>query len=169
LSTDSWLAAATQQLDGLKQLTDQIGLRFVELPAHSMGVGFGVAFGGTEYAIVSVLSQNERHAFISAGVLQDVSRAHRLDILEFCNTIVQEGAGTPIFLHDAEAGWDLIAQVTVPTQVLFDVPPYYGALLRGVASFAQQARMRLAEAGITGQTYRWDNVDSERLLSRSLV
>lgn len=166
---ETWLADANGQLSNLKQLTAELGLQFVDIPEHSMGVGFGVAFGQTEFSLVSVLAKNEGTAFITSGVLRDINKDDRLGALEQCNAVVSEGTGVPVFLHDADAGWDLIAQVSVPAQVLFDVPPYYESLLRGVAETSTELRPKFQEAGLRGEVYRWDNVDAARLLSRSLI
>jgi hypothetical protein len=166
---DQFLAEANQHLGRLKQLTSEIGLQHVDIPPASFGVGFGVAFSATDFVVVSIGAASTNNPYITAGALRDINRNTKLAALEVCNTMNADGKGVTVFLHDADAGWDVLAQTNLPIQLLFDVPPYYAALLRGLPQSAQEARQKLNEVGITGESYRWDNLDSQRLLLRSLI
>jgi hypothetical protein len=133
-----------------------------------LGVGFGVGFGDTDFVVVSAAGGNDQHVSLTCGVLRDVRR-ERLLVLDACNRITQNRAAYPVFLHDAEIGWDVLLQTSFPLQVVLDAPGYAKAMLVGLPEVAAEARDQLLAGGVGGVGYRWEPADLQRLLVRSMM
>lgn len=56
-----FLAAAKANLERIKLLTTQVGLKYVELPETHFGVGIAIAFTETQYAVYSAFGYGRRH------------------------------------------------------------------------------------------------------------
>ncbi len=165
----SFLSEADAQLRRMKQVLGELGLQCVELSPVATGTGFGVAFGETDYVVVAVAGGgSEGNAYITSGVFRDIND-DRLAALEACNERVSSNPACPFFLHDADAGWDILLQLSYPVQLLLDLPHFFGALLRGTPQEVERARPDFATKGVYGTPYRWCEEDAQRLLMRSLV
>lgn len=145
-----------------------LGLRTQSLDPGPLGVGFGVGFGDTDFVVVSAAGGNDQHVSLTCGVLRDVRR-ERLLVLDACNRITQNRAAYPVFLHDAEIGWDVLLQTSFPLQVVLDAPGYAKAMLVGLPEVAAEARGQLLAGGVGGVGYRWEPADLQRLLVRSMM
>lgn len=144
------------------------GLTTTPLPDVPFGVGFGVAFSGGTYSVVSVgAGGNESIVQLSVGVLKDLQK-HRLEILDECNSLTRDNTAYPYFLHDADAGWDVLLQVRLPVQLVESGSSYFAALVEQLPQYVVPARNKLQQLA-AGSPYEWTADDTSRLLIRSLV
>jgi hypothetical protein len=167
---DELTALAAQQLERVKALCSQIGLKYVELPAHVMGVGIAVGFGETDYTILSIMGGGaESQLMTTSGILKNINR-NREAALQRVNRFNQQNTAYTAYLHDAEAGWSLLVQHTAPVEVFLDVPSYLNALVRGLPMAVQEFRQQIAEeAELGGQPWSWTAQDHGELLMRSML
>src|SRR3954470_21566666 len=109
---DELIELAKQQLERVKVLCAQSGLKYQELAPTFMGGGVAVGFGETDYVILSIAGGgNENQLLVTSGVLNDI-RQDRLLALEAANHFTSNNTAYPVFLHDAEVGWALLVQQT---------------------------------------------------------
>ncbi len=127
-----------------------------------------MAWGIDDFLVLSVLYGNPQTVLISTGILRDLER-DPLPILRLCNERNHANPAYCFFLHDAEAGWDVILQLSYPLQLLIDVPPFLEASLEPTVRTASEARNDFAGLGLGGESYQWNEQDRERLLMRSMV
>ena len=141
---------AQAELDRLRAVLDGLGLKYVDVEPRMFGVAAAVAFGETDFAVLSVVSGNQNYVYVTAGALREVAR-DKLAVLEVCNDYVAQNSEVPVYLHDAEIGWDVLAQVAHPVQLYVDVPAYFNLMLRAVPNAAEKVRAALSEKGIAGE------------------
>jgi len=167
---DEFLGLAAGQLERIKVAVSQLGLKFVELAPTLAGVGIGIPLGETDYVVLSILAGGAEHQLmLTCGVLRDINR-DRLGVLDACNRRNQSSSAYLFYLHDANAGWDVLVQHTYPVELLLDVPPFFQAAITGLPRQAQEARTQFAsECSIGGEPYRWNDEDVGRLLIRSML
>lgn len=168
---DEFLAAAKASLDRAKALASQVGLKYVELPRPAMpvGVGIAMAFGDTHFVVLSVMGGgNEDQLNITAGVLRDI-RQDREKALGLCNGMVRDNPAYPIYLHDAQIGWDILVSNMYPLQLLVDNPTFFANAVRALPIVAEAARSKFAEAELGGQPFRWNGEELDRLLLVGMV
>jgi hypothetical protein len=167
---DELTALASAQLERVKVLCAQTGFTYVDLPSEWFGVGVAVGFGESDYVVLSVMAGgSESHLLITSGILNDIAQ-NRVDALSAANYFTQSNSGLPVFLHDAPVGWALMLQVTLPIEVLLDVPAYFSALVRGMPGVANEYRATTAERWeLGGRPWRWTPEDHKSLLLRSMV
>lgn len=161
-------STAMAQLDRVKTLLSSSGVRFANLNEVFGGVGIAVAWGETEYVVLTVMVGAEEALWVSSGILKDVAH-ERLPALEACNLWNQTHAGYPCYLHDADSGWDVLMQQHYPLQLALDVPPFFKAWsLEGMPRSATDARGEESFSSLEGSPYGWNEEDSHRLLMRSM-
>ncbi|MDQ8046184.1 MAG: hypothetical protein REI11_16375 [Patulibacter sp.] len=159
---------SAQALGRLEALMPRLGLSYAgPVPVRMVGTGFGVAWDAGRFVTVSVGSGNEHFAHITTGALADVSRDQRAGLLEQCNTWNGNLAAYPVFLHDADVGWDVIVQTSYPLPLLEQNPDFFAFMLSGLPDIADRVRGEFAAFG--GRPYQWGDDDLERLLTRSLI
>ena len=163
------LGAARDQMERVKGLVAQVGLRYDDLLAVPVGVGIGVAFDEARFLVLSVLGGgSESQLLLTAGVAHDIVD-DRLAGLEFCNGHTCANAAFPCVLHRADDGTDVLVQQRYPIEMLVRAPDYFAAMLNVLPAYAQQVRADLAaETALGGTGYRWPG-DVDRLLRRSLL
>lgn len=169
---DDLLGLAKSQMNRVKGLCAQVGLKYADLPEHFMGAGIGVAFGETDYVVLSVMAGGmESKLMITSGVVKDIKRDNRLAVLDACNNLTQGNTMFPIFLHDAEASWDVLIQLTYPVDLLLASPQFFDMIVRTVPQVTTMRRGELAEkhAGIGGEPWRWTAEDLRILLTVSML
>ena len=167
------LDAAVAQMAGIKAALTDLGYRLRDVGTVTFAAGAGVAFGETDCVVVSVSAGGvEDSLFLTSGVLKNVSadQPHeRLRVLEKCNFLTKGNPSRPVFLHHAEAEWDLLMQQChVVDHVLADLPSF-GSFVEQLVSRARFAREKFAEAGVGGRAYAWNDGDIRRLLFRSVT
>ncbi|MEH0935828.1 hypothetical protein [Micromonospora psammae] len=165
---DDYLAPARPTLARTLQIVSGAGLRYVDLGEGIVGVGAAVPFGPEAFSVVSVAAGgNEGTVNLTIGVLKDV-RQDRLAVLDECNSLTQDNAAYPYYLHDAEIGWDVLLQVRLPITVVNAVPAYFLALLQQLPGYSDKGREKIS-AVVGGKPYQWNQEDCQRLLLRSLM
>lgn len=166
------LGAAIAQMARIKAALTDLGYRFRDLGTLTFAAGVGVAFGDRDYLVVSVSAGSERMLFLTSGVLKNISadQPHdRLRVLEKCNFLTKKNPACPVFLHHAETYWDaLVQQCLVVDLVLADLLAF-GSFVEQLPAMTRSAREKLAEAGVDGQAYAWNDDDILRLLIRSVT
>lgn len=165
---DDLVRPAVQQLDRVKGALTSIGLRYVDLGRGLWGVGLGIGWSDTDYIVLSVAGGLEGVLNLTAGVLKDVAQ-DRLAVLNFCNSLTQNNAAFPFFLHDAPVGWDVLAQQRHPIDVLLTNQSFFRSCVENLPTVAKEGRVKFIEAGIQGQPYGWNDEDRYRLLVRSVA
>jgi hypothetical protein len=167
---EDFIALAKGQLGRIKALCSQVGLKYIELPDHFMGAGIGAGFGETDYVVLSVIAGGgESKLMITSGVLKSIRR-DRLAALDACNSLTRENTIFPVFLHDAEAGWDVLIQLTYPIDLLVDNPSFFDVIVRTVPQVADKHRGEFAEkTDVGGQPWRWNAEDLGLLLTKSIL
>jgi hypothetical protein len=155
---------ARAQLERITTLIDQAGLRYVALPEMSFSLGVAVAWSETDVIVVSVPTASPHSAYFTQGLLKDIQQ-DKLRALEAANDRTHENPEFPVFLHDAEGGWDMLTQQTYPIQLFVDVPPFFESRLQttGVAA-ALRAKL---QPSLHGLPYRFEEADLNRLLMRA--
>ena len=138
------------------------------------GVGMGVGFviplgeeGAHEPIAVSLSASRPALAYLTAGVLRDVSQ-DRMAILETCNRATWDNPGLPAFLHANDLGWDVLLQTVQPVEVFVGRPDLLAALVGAAPKFLGMVRSALATRQVTGSPYGWTREDTRRLVGRSL-
>ena len=122
------LGAARDQMERVKGLVAQVGLRYDDLLAVPVGVGIGVAFDEARFLVLSVLGGgSESQLLLTAGVAHDIVD-DRLAGLEFCNGHTCANAGVPCVLHRADDGTDILVQQRYPIEMLVRAPDYFAAM-----------------------------------------
>jgi len=167
---EEFSALAKSQVGRIKSLCVQVGFTYIELPDQIFGAGLAVGFGAGDYVVLSVLAGGqESKLMITSGVLKDIKR-DRLPALNACNSFTSGNTLFPVYLHDAEAGWSLLMQLTYPVDVLLDVPDYFSTLTRTVPQVAASHRAEIAEKyDLGGQPWAWTADDLGLLLTKSLM
>jgi hypothetical protein len=158
---------ARAQLDRLRVVLDGLSLKYVEIEPRMTAVGLAVAFGDAEFSVLSISGGNSSYVYVTAGALKDVSH-EKLQILEVCNDYVADRAEVPVYLHDADIGWDVLAQATHPVELYVDVPAYFGLILRAVPNAAIGVRQALGAKGVAGEPYKFSEQDLNRLFITSV-
>ena len=166
---DELIALAKGQLDRIKALCAQVGLKYVEIPDDFMGAGVAIAFE-TDYVILSVLGGgSEGKLMITCGLARDIKQ-DRLAALDASNTFTRNNSIFPVFLHDAKDTWSLLMQLTYTIDLLLDNPDYFAMVVRTTPQVAAQHRAELAEKyDLGGQPWRWTPEDLGLLLLKSLL
>jgi hypothetical protein len=167
---DEFVILAAQQLDRIKVLCDQSGLKYLDLAPQVIGAGIAIGFGQTDYVIVSVMGGgNENQLMITGGILNEI-RQDRLVALEAANHFNQGNTAYPVFLHDAEVGWALIMQQTHPIEVLLDAPQYFNNCVRALPQVVIECRSTISEKwALGGRPWFWNAEDQNALLIRSMM
>jgi hypothetical protein len=165
-----FLDTARDQLERVRGLTRHVGFKFVELAPFPVGVGIGIAWGKQEYVVLTVAGGGSEHQLsITSGVLRDI-RQDRLSALDTCNRLTQNNAAYPVYLHDAEAGWDILVQQTFPIEVLFAVPEFFASSCTNLPIVSANTREEFASrSSVGGVLYDWNEHDLHRLFLRSMM
>lgn len=168
--TDEMTALAAQQLERVMGLCSQIGLKYLAVPAHFMGVGIAVGFGETDYTMLSIMAGGmESQLITTSGILKGINRDSEA-ALKIVNRFNQQNTAYTVYLHDADDSWSLLVQHTAPIQVFFDAPGYLNELVRGLPMAAQELRRQVAqETGLGGEPWSWTAHDHSALLLKSLL
>lgn len=167
-AADPILGRAIAQMDRVKAALAQAGLRFVEI-GTGFAAGVAVAFGDGGYTVLSVMGGGSEGVLnLTSGAARRVS-GDRLRILEICNGLTRNNAFFPVYLHDADAGWDVLVQQRFPVGMLLADPAALGSFVAALPVVARSAREKLLEAGLAGQALRWNDEDVRELLIRSVM
>jgi hypothetical protein len=168
--TEEMTALAARQLERVKALCSQIGLKYLELPTQFVGVGIAIGFGEMDYTILSIMAGgSETHLMATSGILKDINR-DRVAALRIVNRFNQQNTAYTVYLHDAEACWSLLVQHTAPIEVFLAVPSYLNAMVRGLPMAVQEFRQQLTqEAELGGQPWSWTERDHSDLLLKSML
>jgi hypothetical protein len=169
-SVQAGLAEAGEALQRLRQVLESRGVQYTALPVPALPCGLGVGLlVGQDLITVSVGSPPDSHmANLTGGVLKNVAE-DRLQVLDLCNRCTRGNAGFPVYLHDAQAGWDVLVQVRFLVDQLAEDGDMLIAYLQQLPGAAENARADFATAGIASERYQADAADFERLLLRSLA
>jgi hypothetical protein len=167
---DELIELAKGQLDRVKALCTQVGLRYIEIADSFFGAGIGVALSEMDYVILSVLGGgSESKLMVTCGLAKDIKQ-DRLAALTASNTFTRNNTIFPVFLHDAKDGWSLLMQLTYTVDLLLDNPEYFFMVVRTTPQVATEHRAELAEKyDLGGQLWRWTPDDLELLLLKSLL
>lgn len=163
------LAAARVTLERIKTLTTQVGWTYVELPEFLAGVGIAIGFTSTQFTVLSVMGGgNENQINVTAGVLRDI-RQDRVTALTLCNGMVRDNPAYPVYLHEAEIGWDILVSNIYPVTLLVNNPAFFVNSVKALPMQADILRPEFAEAGLGGQVFTWDADDRQRLFMDSMM
>lgn len=166
---DDFLADAKVTMERLKALTIQIGWTYIALQEFSTGGGIAIGFGSTQYTVLSVMGGgNEGQLNITAGVLRDIQQ-DRLTALNICNGLVRDNPAYPVYLHDADIGWDILDSNVFFVQLLFENPAFFAKSVRALPQVADLVRPTFLEAGLSGQPFNWDEDNRTRLFIESMM
>jgi hypothetical protein len=168
---DRTLADARAACQQFTSALARAGLRYVELPPPLLpvGVGVGLSWGDEGFVVAAIEAGGNEHLLaLGSGVLRDIKR-ERLAVLEACNLHTRKNPQLPIFLHDAEAGWDLLLQQRLPLPLALENLDFLNVCMEAQLTMTQEARQTFSEANIGGAPYQWSGDDLSRLLLRSLA
>lgn len=168
LRMDDLIAAARPTLARVVELLRQHSIKVTPLPDAFIGVGAAVGWSDLSFCVVSVAAGgNESIVNLTIGVIKDVQQ-DRLTVLDACNRLTRDNAAYPYFLHDAEAGWDVLLQVRLPLGVVVNSSEYFLALVHQLPAMGVGVRNDL-QSVLGGTPYGWSDADLNRLLLRSLL
>jgi hypothetical protein len=163
------LADAKASLERIKLLTNQVGLKYVELPEAPVGVGIAIAFAETQYTVLSVMGGgSENQLNVTSGILRDINQ-DRLTALSLCNGMVRDNPAYPIYLHDAPMGWDILVSNVFFIKMLFESPTYFANAVHALPKVADHVRSKFWEANLGGKPFNWNTEDLNRLLLVSML
>jgi hypothetical protein len=165
---DDCFGPAINQLDRIKCALSGLGIHYGDLGRGPLQVGVSVVWSETGYLVLSVAGEVDGLLSITTGLLKDV-RHDRLRILELCNTMTRDNATLPVYLHDAQDGWDIHVQQRLQIDLLLSETGFFRACLESLPVAAMEMRSRFHEAGIGGRPYSLTGEDAQRLLLRSLI
>lgn len=167
---DELVAVATQQLNRIKLVLNQAGVKYVDLGGQLFGVGAAVGFGPNDFVVLAVMGGGmENQLLITSGILNNI-RQDRLPALEVCNRFNQSNTAYPVFLHDAEKGWAILTQQTLPIELLLDAPAHLVGVVRALPQVAKNYRESLTEkAALGGEPWSWNDEELGQLLIRSMM
>jgi hypothetical protein len=141
----------------------------MEILPGPLGVGIAMSWGETAFLVLTVLGYgNENHLYLTCGALRDIQQ-DRLSALDACNRLHQADASSTFYLHDAELGWDILAQQTFPVQLLLDVPQFFANSCSNLPIVTEQGRKQFGDRNLGGSPYRWNSEDLQRLFIRSMM
>jgi hypothetical protein len=152
------------RLGRIKMLVDRAGIRYITLAETSWSLGVAVAWGETDIIVVSIPTGTPHYAYFTQGLLKNVVQ-DRLAALEGANNRTCENPEFPVFLHDADNGWDILLQQTYPVQLLTEVPAFFESRLQ-TTEVAASIRAEL-QPSLGGTPYRFEDTDLARLLMRA--
>lgn len=166
---EDYLAAAKATLERVKSLTNQVGLKYAELPEAPVGVGIAVGFGETQCVVLSVMGGgSEGQLNITSGILRDIKQ-DRVTALSLCNGMVRDNPAYPIYLHDAPMGWDILVSNVFSIRMLIETPTFFANAVRALPLVADNVRPKFLEANLGGQPFNWNPEDLNRLLLVSML
>jgi len=166
---DDLLADAKVTMDRIMALVTKIGWTYVELPEFPTGLGIAVGFGPSQYTVLSVMGGgNEGQLNITAGVLRDIQQ-DRLTALDLCNGLVRDNPAYPVYLHEAQIGWDILVSNLFFVQLLLENPAFFAKSVRALPQVADLVRPKFVEAGLSGQPFNWDEENRTRLFIESMM
>jgi hypothetical protein len=166
---DDWydsLEAARAQLGRINELAGRLGFHHVDIPSE-FGAGSAVASSEHDFVVLSIGAGGDNNVNLVSGVLADVA-TNRAFVLDLCNNWTRDNYATPVFLHEADAGADILLGLAFPVQLFLDVPPYLAALFGALPDAARRCRKELLDGGIRGRPHHWDMDDVNGLHTRSL-
>jgi hypothetical protein len=156
-------------MERIKALIIQVGWTYIELPEFPMGVGIAVGFGPTQYTMLSVMGGgSEGQLNITAGILCDI-RQDRLTALNLCNGIVRDNPAYPVYLHEAQNGWDILVSNIFFAQLLLENPVFFVKSVSALPQVADIIRPKFVEAELGGRPFNWDAEDRHRLFIKSML
>jgi len=167
---DDMLGPAIRQLDRVKVATADVGLPYVDVPSCPFGVGFVVSWSDARFVLASVPGGTVETLYLTCGVLRDIEH-DRLAALDQCNQLTRDNPAYPVFLHDAEVGWDILVQMCVPAALVDAVPQMFRGWCEHLPYVAERARQAFAaELDVGGVPHSLRRADElSRLLVRSLA
>lgn len=161
--------AAREPMQAVRNALTSQGLRFVDLDEFVMGLGVAIGFGDAGYVIASISHGAAGSLYLTSGIVRDVNR-DPLPVLQACNRRTQGNPAFAVFLHDADAGWDVLLQQKHPVGLMTDIPELLAMNVRSFPQVAGEARTELAaDPRIGGRPYVWSDIDLQQLLIRSLM
>jgi hypothetical protein len=165
---DELLVSARRVLEVLKTALRGFGVQYVDLPVPPIpvGVGIGVVWEDGDLLTISVGCDEGSLVNLTTGVLADVTQ-DRLLVLDACNRRTRDNSLLPFYLHDAEAGWDILLQQRFPAELLLGDRDFFSECVQVIPMAAREARADFAEQGLGG--HRYEASDLSRLLLRSLM
>jgi hypothetical protein len=158
---------ALASLQAIAGTLERLGIQYVRAADSASGVGLGIAWGPTEFVVLSITASRSQNLRITNGALRDVVQ-DRLSILEGCNELNKANSAFTWILSDEVAGWDILMQQSYPLSLLVEVPDYFAATLEPSVRVTAEGLSRLYARGVEGKRYEWGAPDAERLLERSL-
>lgn len=161
------LARAEQVMDRVRAIAGRSGLEYANLPHTPFGAGIAIGFGPTDYVILTNIMGNETNILITSGILIDIKR-DRLTALEAANGLTRNHTAFPVYLHDAQAGWALLMQLTVPLMVFADSPRFFEMCVRVPPQVVKEYRNTIPERwDLGGRPWEWTVEDHTDLTLRS--
>lgn len=168
MNVDPSNGLARSQLERLKVVVSQLGLNYYELPACPFGLGVAIAESETRFVLLSVFFEpGVGVAYTTSGVLKNVEH-DRPRVLEVCNARTRDNPLFPIYLHDADEGWDILASQRLPIDLLVNNPQFLEEHIQAYRVIIEKALPAFQEAGVRGERHKWSE-DLPRLLVRSLI
>lgn len=149
-----------------------MGIDYQDLEEHWFGTGLGIAWGPTDFVILSIGATPNRdvlHAYLTCGVLKSVEHNRSL-VLEFCNQRTHQESMSPVFLHEGENDdWDILMQQNYMVPLLASATWWFQKTLELLPQFAASAREQARQLGLQGETHNWNHEDAHALLARSVT
>lgn len=153
-------------MDQVRRLLTGLGIKYVDLAPKVFGLGVGIGYDAG-FTVLSVFA-GQTFVRFTGGVLMDVDQ-DRLAVLNACNKRTQDLPSFPVFLHDADAGWDVLTATQFPIGILVHAPAFLKDYVEAMAMVSTDARATFAELRVGGNPYEWSGEDLDRLLIRSLL
>jgi hypothetical protein len=83
--------------------------------------------------------------------------------------MVRDNPAYPIYLHEAEIGWDILVSNIYPVTLLVNNPAFFVNSVKALPMQADILRPEFAEAGLGGEVFTWDADDRQRLFMESMM
>lgn len=159
--------AARAAIDGLGAVLGKLGLQYVEAPEHPFGIGIGAAWSANDFTVLSVAFGDPGMVNLASAVSRDVRQDDRAGILDITNRLTRDNPMRPCVLHDADAGWDVLAMMRFPATLLIAREKFFNTCVTTLPQFAAAVVPEFAAFG--GRRPEWTAEDLHELVTRSML
>jgi hypothetical protein len=160
------VAQAATTIAALRSALAANGLNSVESPPNPIGAGLGVAWGEDVFMVITVEAGEPNMVNLGSAVLRDVAQ-ERGAICAITNQLTMENPLMPVVLHDAEAGWDVIAMQRFPYQLLMDNQQFMCSCALALAHRSKEMAERFGPFG--GRRPQWTMQEVHEMVIRTTL
>jgi hypothetical protein len=162
-----WLAEAEAVVTCLRDALAAQGLQSVAAPRNPFGAGLAVPWEEGTFSVMAVMAGEPRMVNFGSAVLRSVAQTDKVGILYLTNLLTRENPLMPVVLHNAEAGWDVIAMQRFSYQLLMENQSFMCESAHALAYMAREVEERFQQFG--GRPPQWRADEIHELVIRTTL